>query len=144
MWTLSEYNNTSIASLHKASLGRVLHDRVFTVKAGRKSVWRRKSLLFQHVKHGAGCLHTAWKLRDIALGTPPVASISSAWRGVSQWLVNPEAAVASGLPWQPRGYGHRLWMLSHTAWLLGSWLIPYQQLTLALCQCFFRFRKHRK
>lgn len=109
-----------------------------------KSDWRKKPLLFQHFKHGAGCLHPAWKLRDLALGTLPGTSISRAWRGVSQWLVNPQAAAASGLSWQPQGYGHGLWMLAHTAWLLGLWLIPYHQLTLALCQCFFQFRKHGK
>lgn len=81
---------------------------------------------------------------DLALGTVPVASISRVWRGVSQWLVNPQAAAASGLSWQPQGYGHRFWTLAHTAWLLCLWLIPYHQLTPALCQCFFQFRKHGK
>ena len=38
MRTFSEYNDISIAFLYKASLGRLLRDREFTVKAGQKKV----------------------------------------------------------------------------------------------------------
>lgn len=144
MWTFSEYNDISITFLYKASLGRVLHDRVFTVKTGQKKVTKGENPSYFNTASMELAVCIQLESWDFALDALPVASISRACRGVSQWLVNPQTAAASGLSWQPQGYGHRLWMLAHTAWLLGLWLIPYHQLTLALCQCFFWFRKHGK
>lgn len=144
MRTFSEYD-ISTAFLYKASLGRVLPDRGFTVKAGWKKVTEEGTpSRFSAVNMEAAVrirLDTHEILPSALFPQDPFPT------GVKRALTlagESRAAAASGLSWQPRGYGHGLWTLTHTAWRLGLWLILYHQLTVALCQRFFQFRDHGK
>lgn len=64
-WTFSEYNGISIAFFMLSIIGKSSPwQSIFCKSRTEKSDWRRKPVLFQHCKHGAGCLHLAWKLRS--------------------------------------------------------------------------------
>lgn len=109
--------------LYKVTLGRVIYDREFIVKAEKKkSHWRRKAFSMQCFKHGGGCSDPAWNPRELVLSTLLMASVSN-WceeqSHAGQWIPRQQQTLGCHDNHGARAMGSGHFHTLHGCWVCG-------------------------